>query len=489
MFEWFKKMSPHNKSKIISLISYLIFGTTIISGIYFMLSRSLLEEAEQRLVVYTDTSQVILKRHGANFSTREGKLYIGEHLLNDDVTTAKELADLLGINVSIYLDDLRVSSNMVENIGSRMAHNEVYDTVIKGGRSYSGENDVVGTTYLTAYDPLKNAAGETIGMIVSAIKKSDQVAVVRTLVFNIAIVTLILGWIMSEVQKRQTNAQRRAIMTDLADRFEQNIKGVVSTVSAAATEMQGSAKAMSAIAEETSHQSTAVSAAAEQSATNIQTVASAAEELNTSISEINLIRLKTHCASCRPASKSPKRLAPSCRTSITRRRTSAMLSNSSATSPRKSTCWRSMPPSKRHAREMQARRFAVVANEVKNLANQTGNATKEITKQITDIQGQPLSKQSQRSRNRETQDGNSSTAIASGSHRRAKLGNKGDFAQHSETAQGTSEVTKNIIGVTRAASETGTASTQVLETAGQLAQESETLRHVVENFLHEIRHG
>jgi hypothetical protein len=45
----------------------------------------------------------------------------------------------------------------------------------------------------------------------------------------------------------------------------------------------------------------------------------------------------------------------------------------------------------------------------------------------------------------------------------------------------------NIAGVTRAANDTGAASTQVLGTAGELAQQSEALRSEVENFLSSIR--
>jgi hypothetical protein len=48
-------------------------------------------------------------------------------------------------------------------------------------------------------------------------------------------------------------------------------------------------------------------------------------------------------------------------------------------------------------------------------------------------------------------------------------------------------VSRNIVGVTQAANDTGAASTQVLGTAGELAQQSEAMRHKVESFLGNIR--
>lgn len=56
-----------------------------------------------------------------------------------------------------------------------------------------------------------------------------------------------------------------------------------------------------------------------------------------------------------------------------------------------------------------------------------------------------------------------------------------------KTATDTNEVSQNIGGVKQAAQETGHASSQMLDTAGQLASESETLRSTVENFIDHIR--
>jgi methyl-accepting chemotaxis protein len=48
-------------------------------------------------------------------------------------------------------------------------------------------------------------------------------------------------------------------------------------------------------------------------------------------------------------------------------------------------------------------------------------------------------------------------------------------------------VSSNIGGVSQGAEETGKAANQVLESAGQLSQQSEELRGAVDKFLAEVR--
>ena len=85
-----------------------------------------------------------------------------------------------------------------------------------------------------------------------------------------------------EAKDRETAAQKRQMMLDLAAQFEGGVKGIVETVSSASTEMQSTAQSMAATAAEAGRQTSAVAAASEEATTNVQTVAAAAEELSKS---------------------------------------------------------------------------------------------------------------------------------------------------------------------------------------------------------------
>jgi methyl-accepting chemotaxis protein len=56
-----------------------------------------------------------------------------------------------------------------------------------------------------------------------------------------------------------------------------------------------------------------------------------------------------------------------------------------------------------------------------------------------------------------------------------------------QAADGTQEVSVNVVGVTQAASDTGAAATQVEAAASTLSTESQRLREQVSTFLAQVR--
>jgi methyl-accepting chemotaxis protein len=134
------------------------------------------------------------------------------------------------------------------------------------------------------------------------------------------------------------------------------------------------------------------------------------------------------------------------------------------------------------------RGFAVVASEVKALAEQTSKATGEIGQQISGIQAA-------------TQDSvNAIKEISSTIERLSEISSaiaaaveeQGAATQEisrnvQQAAQGTQQVTANITDVQRGATETGSASSQVLSAAKALSGDSSRLKQEVSNFLSSVR--
>jgi len=293
----------------------------------------------------------------------------------------------------------------------------------------------------------------------------------------------------NEAQKKHAQEQQRKLMLKMADEFEASVKGVVTTVSSAATELQSNAQTMSATSEETSRQSTAAAAATEQASSNVHTVASAAEELNASIGEINRqIGDSVNVAqTCVKEAESTSEVMQTLDKSAENIGNVVKLIEDIAGQVN----LLALNATIEAARAGEAGRgFAVVATEVKNLANQTANAAQDITKQIGEVQGQ--TKTAVRAIEGITQTikrvNEISTTIASAVEEQGAA-TKEIARNVQQASEGTDEVTRNISGVSKAAQDTGIASTQVLEAASQLSKESETLRKVVDNFIAKIRAG
>ena len=134
------------------------------------------------------------------------------------------------------------------------------------------------------------------------------------------------------------------------------------------------------------------------------------------------------------------------------------------------------------------RGFAVVASEVKALAEQTSKATGEIGQQISGIQAA-------------TQESVNAIKAISGTIEKlseisssiaAAVEEQGAATQEisrnvQQAAEGTRQVSSNITDVQRGAAETGSASTQVLSAAQSLSGDSNRLNREVDKFLDSVR--
>ncbi|WP_374628629.1 methyl-accepting chemotaxis protein [Pannonibacter indicus] len=287
--------------------------------------------------------------------------------------------------------------------------------------------------------------------------------------------------------KEQQEAERRKLMNDLADSFEQAVGGIVETVSSASREMQAAANTLSASAEQTSHQSTAVSAASEEAAVNVQTVAAATEQLAASVREIGRQAEESSTMSHRAVGDTQTASERIAFLSSASQKIGDVLSMISDIAGQ--TNLLALNATIEAARAGEAGKgFAVVATEVKALAEQTSRATQEISGQIAEIQAATNASVDAIQNVGDTiarLNGIAATIAAAVEEQNAAAL---EIARNVQQASaGTVEVSSNITGVSRAAEETGAAASEVLGSAGGLARDAETLKVEVARFIAQVR--
>jgi methyl-accepting chemotaxis protein len=132
--------------------------------------------------------------------------------------------------------------------------------------------------------------------------------------------------------------------------------------------------------------------------------------------------------------------------------------------------------------------FAVVADEVKKLANETANKTEEIDERVNRIQEairNSVTAMDKIITNVSEIDESTTTVASAVEEQNAATAEIGRNV--SEASTGTQQVSQSIIQVQQNAAETGEASNSVLQSASELKQQTDILRQEVEKFLNEIR--
>ena len=290
-------------------------------------------------------------------------------------------------------------------------------------------------------------------------------------------------------QDKRAAADKRQSMLALADSFESTVRGVVSQVSAASTEMRASAETMAHTTGDTSARASAMSGAADIAFNNTQSVAAATEELSASIREISQQVSNSATIASHAVAEAKRTDATVTALSEASHKIGEVvkLINDIASQ----TNLLALNATIEAARAGEAGKgFAVVASEVKNLANQTAKATEDISAQIDGMQsatGEAVGAIKAITETIGRIDQIAATIAAAVEEQGAATQEISRSVQ--QAAGGARDVSDNVSAVAKSVDETGRMAGGLLEAASELSEQAELMNREVGSFLERVRAG
>ncbi|WP_181216777.1 methyl-accepting chemotaxis protein TlpC [Bacillus subtilis] len=297
------KMKLGTKILCLVFVVILLFsasvGTVMLKEITESMKQMATEKAKGDLALSSTYIDDIMS---GDWQVKNNKLYKGQTQINGNEDIVDLLGEKTGDTITIFQGDTRVATNVMKNgeraVGTQ-ASSEVIAAVLKKGKRFYGQADVAGSSYQTAYMPLKDQNGNIIGMLYTGANQSILASLTQSLFTQFAIVlvivimvSVILVLVFTRKINKRLNALKSAFesagngdmtievsdktgdeLSELSvyyNKMRMKLNDTIQTVQQSALQLASASQQLSAGAEETNQASEKITEAVQQIANGAQ---------------------------------------------------------------------------------------------------------------------------------------------------------------------------------------------------------------------------
>jgi methyl-accepting chemotaxis protein len=183
------------RGKIISIgvLTVVVMLAITIAVVYFQF-QSLIAQQVISTNAKLALELIDAKYHG-DWEVKDNELYKGAAKVSGNYELVDFIKQAVHADSTIFLGDERVTTTIKKDgerqVGTKVT-GEVVKEVLENGHNYIGQAEVLGRTYVTNYLPIKDGDGNIIGMFFLGIPKSVINEEINGVIYEIIIITLIV---------------------------------------------------------------------------------------------------------------------------------------------------------------------------------------------------------------------------------------------------------------------------------------------------------
>lgn len=297
----------------------LAFGVVLFSVTHIQVTKLAKHSLTEKLNSDSKLGYSLLnEKYKGDWSIKDGKLYKGENLINENYSIVDEITKQTESFSTIFMQDTRVSTSVLKPDGSRAVGTKVSEkvgnVVLKDGKEFFGEVTILDKKYEAKYIPLKDRDGKIIGIWFVGSQKRTldlQIKQLDNIILLFTVITLIIGAIILNIFVNSIVKNVKKILMSLKaitkgdfkliaeikgndeiGEIANNVNLMVESFGNLIKEIAGLSLTVSAASEKVMTSSNEVSKVSEQVASAINEVAQGASEQAASTEKGNIMILE-----------------------------------------------------------------------------------------------------------------------------------------------------------------------------------------------------
>ncbi|MBE0466589.1 MAG: methyl-accepting chemotaxis protein [Candidatus Desulforudis sp.] len=288
------------KLAVVFAVVLILFSAALLFVVNNLIVTTAEEAAEEKARGDLATGEMIINQmYPGDWRVAGDLLYKGDVLMNNNFEVVDLIGRLTGDTVTIFRWDTRITTNVIDQEGKRAVgttvSDEVAEAVLNRGVEFYGTANVVGHWYVTGYKPIRDASGETVGIwyvgapkgFVDALIHRGRVTVLGagavTLVISLALLMFVTNRIIANPLNQLELAAGKMATGELDHRVQVGGRDEVGRLGMAFNQMGENLKNLVDRVQENSYQlaehSQELSAASEEVSAAVQNVTATSNEL------------------------------------------------------------------------------------------------------------------------------------------------------------------------------------------------------------------